>query len=144
MPPGTEVGLGLDPSDIVFDGDQAPLPKRLQQPLPHFSAHVYCGQTAGWIKTPLAAEVDLGPGDCVEWGPRFPTERGMVASTFRPMSILAKRLYRSGYHLVRRYGLGAGEIFRWGPSRKAERGTADFHFSTHIYCGQTVAHLSYC
>jgi len=28
-----------------------------------FLAHVYCGQTAGWIKMPLGAEVNLGPGD---------------------------------------------------------------------------------
>jgi len=28
-------------------------------------AHVYCGQTAGWIKMPLGTEVNLGPGDAV-------------------------------------------------------------------------------
>jgi len=27
-----------------------------------FLAHVYCGQMAGWTKTPLGTEVDLGPG----------------------------------------------------------------------------------
>ena len=26
---------------------------------PQFSAYVHCGQTAGWIKTPLGTEVDL-------------------------------------------------------------------------------------
>ena len=31
----------------------------------HFSAHVYCGQTAGCIKMPLGTEVDLGPGHTV-------------------------------------------------------------------------------
>jgi len=50
MPLGTEVGL--DPSDIVLDGDPAPSPRRGQSPL-QFSAHVYCGQTATWIKMPL-------------------------------------------------------------------------------------------
>jgi len=55
MPLGTEVGLG--PGDIVLDGDPAPPPQ--------FSAHVYCGQTAGWIKMPLGTEVGLGPGDIV-------------------------------------------------------------------------------
>ena len=30
-----------------------------------FLAHVYCGQMAGWIKTPLGTEVDLGPGHIV-------------------------------------------------------------------------------
>jgi len=32
---------------------------------PQFSAHVRCGQTAGWIKMPLGMEVGLGPGDFV-------------------------------------------------------------------------------
>jgi len=41
MPLGTEVGLG--PDDIVLDGNPAPLPKKGQNPLPQFSAHVYCG-----------------------------------------------------------------------------------------------------
>jgi len=30
-----------------------------------FSAHVYCGQTAGWIKMVLGMEVGLSPGDFV-------------------------------------------------------------------------------
>jgi len=29
---------------------------------PKFSAYVYCGQTAGWIKIALGTEVGLGPG----------------------------------------------------------------------------------
>jgi len=56
-----EVGLG--PCHIVLDGDTAPLPKKGQSP--QFLAHVYCGQTAGWIKTPLGTEVDFGPGHFV-------------------------------------------------------------------------------
>jgi len=32
---------------------------------PHFVAHVYCGQTAGWIKMPLGSEVGLNAGDIV-------------------------------------------------------------------------------
>jgi len=47
---GVQVGLG--PGHIVLDGDSAPLPKRGQSP--QFSAHVYCGQTAGWMKLVLA------------------------------------------------------------------------------------------
>jgi len=43
VPLGTEVGLG--PGDIVLDWDPGP-PKKGAQP-PHFSAHVYCGQTVG-------------------------------------------------------------------------------------------------
>jgi len=44
-------------------GTPLPLPKR--GGAPKYSAHVYCGQMAGWIKTILATEVDLSPGDFV-------------------------------------------------------------------------------
>jgi len=50
MPLGMEVGLG--PGDFVFDGDPATPRKRTNLPT-QFLAHVYCGQTAGWIKMPL-------------------------------------------------------------------------------------------
>jgi len=70
MPLGTEVGLGL--RDIVFDVDPATPEKGHTHPT-QFLAHVYCGQMAGWVKTPLGTEhgvfflhrgteVDLGPG----------------------------------------------------------------------------------
>jgi len=61
MPLGMEVGLG--PGDFVLDGDVAPLPKKVAEPpCPQFSAHVYCGQTVGWINMVLGMEVGLGPG----------------------------------------------------------------------------------
>ena len=64
----------------------SPCPKR--SGAPHFSAHVYCGQTAGWMKTPLGREVDLGPGHFVLDG--FPAigERGTAVPSFRPMPVV--------------------------------------------------------
>ena len=56
------VEVGLCPGHIVLDGDSAPLPKK------QFSAHVYCGQTAGWIKMPLGTALGLGPNDIVLHG----------------------------------------------------------------------------
>jgi len=47
--------VGLSPGDFVLDGDPAPLPKRGRGH--QFSAHVYCGQTAGWIKMALGMEM---------------------------------------------------------------------------------------
>ena len=41
-------------------------------------------------------------------------------------------------------GLGPGDIVLDGDSAPTERGTAASHFSAHVYCGQTVADLSYC
>jgi len=61
MPLRTEVGRG--PGDFVLHGDPASSPKKGHSP--QFSACVYCGQTAGWIKMPLSTEVGLGPGDIV-------------------------------------------------------------------------------
>jgi len=51
--------LGLSPSDIVLDGNPAPLPQNGAEP-PKFLAHLYCGQTAGCIKVSLGMEVRDG------------------------------------------------------------------------------------
>ena len=41
--------------------------------------------------------------------------------------------------------LGPGHIVLDGdPALRPQRGTAPLEFSVHVYCGQTVAHLSYC
>jgi len=94
-PLGREVGLG--PSDIVLDGNPAPLPKkggRAPSP-PKFSAHVYCGQTAGWIKMPFGMEVGLGPGHTVldeDSAPLISEKTGHSPPNFRPMSVSYVRL----------------------------------------------------
>jgi len=54
MPLGREVGLV--PSDFVLDGDPDPPPLKRGHS-PQFLAHVYCGQTARWIKMPLGRKV---------------------------------------------------------------------------------------
>jgi len=100
---GMRVGLG-PAGHIVLDGDPAPLPKGAQPPIfgpcllgPNScmhqditcygvglslydivldSAHVYCGQTAGWMKTPLSTEVDIGPGHIVLDGDPAPPRKG--------------------------------------------------------------------
>ena len=76
--------------DVVLDGDRAPLPQ--------FSAHVCCGQTAGWIKMSLGTELGSPCYIVLDLDQAVPTERGIAAS----------------------------------------------HFLTHVYSGQTVAHLSNC
>ena len=80
---GMELDLG--PGDFVLDGDSAPLPKRGRSPpLPKFSAHVYCGQTAGWMKLVLGMEVGLSPGDIVLDGDPAP----LLQKGQRPSPIL--------------------------------------------------------
>ena len=49
---------------------------------PHFSAHVYCGQTAGWIQVPLGMEVGLGPDHIVLDGNPAPPKNGYSPPIF--------------------------------------------------------------
>jgi len=51
---------------------------------PRFSAHVCCGQTAGWIKMPLGMEVGLGPGRIVLHGDPAPPSKGEQPPNFGP------------------------------------------------------------
>ena len=44
-----------------------------------FSLHVYCCQTAGWMKAPLGTEVDLGPGHILLDGVPAPRLKGTAA-----------------------------------------------------------------
>jgi len=44
-------------------GTQLPSLKRAHQP--PLDDHIYCGQTAGWIKMPIGTEVGVGLGDIV-------------------------------------------------------------------------------
>jgi len=52
-------------------GTQPP-PHKGVEPPPQFSAHFYCGQTAGCIKMPLGMEVGLSPRDFVLDGDPVP------------------------------------------------------------------------
>jgi len=75
------------PRGICVRWGPSPLPKRGRSP--QFSAYVYCGQTAAWIKMPLGTEVGLGPGDIVVDGdPAPPHQKGVGAPfsipDFRP------------------------------------------------------------
>jgi len=64
----------MSPGAVVLDGVAAP-PERGTAPS-FRSAHAYCGQTAGWMKTPLGI-ADLGRGHIVLDGdPALPRERG--------------------------------------------------------------------
>jgi len=71
-------------------------PKKRGTPTPtQFLAHVYCGQMAGWMKTPLGTEVDLGPGHIVPDGVPAPVKGAQQPPSFWPMSIVATVAYLS-------------------------------------------------
>ena len=92
MPLGMVVGLS--PDHFVLDGGPAPSQKWAE--LPQYSANVYSGQTAAWIKMPLGTEVGLRVGlrDIVlDEDPATPGKRAHPSRpNFWPMSIVAKRL----------------------------------------------------
>ena len=71
---------------------------------PQFSAHVCCGRTAGWISMALRVEVGLGPSHTVlDWDAAHLPKKGADTPIFGPYLLgVAKRLYVSVYHLVRR------------------------------------------
>jgi len=60
----------------------------------------------------LGMEVGLGPGPhCVRWEPIPPWKGAQRPPTFWPMSVVAKQLDGSAYHLVcAEVGLGPGDI----------------------------------
>jgi len=80
--------LGLSPGDFVLDGDPAPSQKGGGAPpqkgggAPKFSAHVYCGQTAGWIKMALGMKVGIGAGHTVLDGDPAPSPKGAEPPIF--------------------------------------------------------------
>jgi len=93
------VQVGLVPGHIMLDGDPAPPPPKGYSP--QFSVHICCGQMDAWIKMSLGMELGLGPGDFVLDGDPAPLpKRGSEPPNFRPMSIVAKRLDGSRWHLA--------------------------------------------
>jgi len=75
--------VGLVPGHIGLNVDPALPPKGHS---PQFSAHIRCGQTAGWIKMPLDMKVGLGPGDIVLDGdPAPPKKKGHNPRIFSPV-----------------------------------------------------------
>ena len=80
------------PGDLVLDGDAAPPPK--------FSAHVYCGQTAGWNKMTLGMEVGLGPVHIVLDGDTAPLPKREQSPQFSAHLYCGKGLDASICHMV--------------------------------------------
>ena len=121
-------------------GTPLPAAKRGRSPPAKFSAHFYCGQTAGCIKMPLSMEIGLSPSDFVLDGDPAPPllQKGRSPPIFRPTSIVAKRSHGSRCHLVRR-PRPTRHCVRWGPSYPQIKGhTHPTQFLAHVYFGQTA------
>jgi len=65
-------------------------PRKKFTPTPQkFLAHVYFGQMAGRLKTPLGTEVAVGPGHIVLDGVPAPAKGAQQPPSFWPMSVVA-------------------------------------------------------
>jgi len=76
------------PRGLCVRWGPSPIPQKGLSPT-QFSAHVYCGQMAAWMKTPLGTEVDLSPGHIVLDGVPAPAKGAQQPPSFRPMSVVA-------------------------------------------------------
>ena len=120
--------VGLSPGDFLLDGDQPLSPKRAE-PSPQFSAHLYCGQTAGCIKMSLGMELGLIPEDFVLDGDPAPsTKRGGTPQFSAHVYCGQTAAWIKG-PLCTEVGLGSGDIvLDGGTSCPTARGTAAPNF----------------
>jgi len=91
--------VSLRPGHTVLDRDPAPTSPKGHSP--QFLAHICCGQMASRINMPLGTEVCLDPSNIVLDGDPAPLhKKGGRAPNFQPISVVAKWLDGSRYHLV--------------------------------------------
>jgi len=124
-------------------GPGSPLPRKGAEPPPppKFSAHLYCGQTTGWIKMAFGTEVGLSPGDFVLNGDPAPPQKGdgTPSQIFGPILLWPNGLmhqdatWYGGRPQPRRL------CVRRGPSPTPQKGGRALQFSAHVYCGLMAA-----
>jgi len=118
-------------------------PQKGAEPLQKdFSAHVYCGQTAGWMTLVLGMEVGLSPSDFVLDGDPAPPQKGRSPSRspiFGPCLLWPNgwmdqdATWHEGRPRPRRLRV------RWGSSPLPTKGVEPPpQSSAHFYCGQTA------
>ena len=123
-------------------GTPLPLPKRGAEP-PKFSAHVYCGQTAGWMKLVHGTEAGLSPGDHVvldgDPAPAPHPKRGRSPQLFGPYLLWLNgwmdqdSTWHRGRTQPRRL------CVRWGPAPLPKKGAQPPpQFLANFYCTQTA------
>jgi len=107
---------------------------------PQISAHVCCGQTAGWIKMPLGTKVGLCPGHIVLHGDSAPLPKGAEP----PPQFLAHVYWAQtagwiNMPLAMEVGVNPSDVVLDGdPDPPPWKGT-ESQFSVHVYCGQMAA-----
>jgi len=113
---------------------------------PQFSAKVYCGQTAAWIKMPLGMEVGLGLHYIGLDGDPTPCPlKGHSPFQFSANVHCGQTTGWTKMPLGMEVGLGPGDFVLDGdPATPEKRHTTPTQFLAHVYCGQTagwICHL---
>jgi len=116
-------------------GTRSP-PQKGAEPPPQFSAHVYCGQTAGWMKLVLGMVVGLSPGDFVLDGD---TPHSQFSAHFYCGQTAACIKMPLGVDV----GLSPGDFVLDGEDpvplpKKGAEPPPQKKKSAHVYCGQTA------
>ena len=113
----------------------SPLSKKGAEPAPQFSAHVYCGQTAGWIKMALGMEVGLGPSHNVLDGTQLPSPKRGQNPQFSVRYYCRQTAGCINMPLDMEVDLSPGD---WFPAASPKKWRSP-QFLAHVYCGQTAA-----
>jgi len=133
--------VGLGPGHIVLDGDPAPPKKGAQPPILGpclLWPNGWMDQDATWYGgRPRPRRL------CVRCARSSPAKNGAQPPNFGPCLLWPTGwmdeddTWYGGRHRPRRH------CIRWGPISPLKAAQSP-QFSAHVYCGQTVAHLSYC
>jgi len=114
-----------------------PLPQKGRIP-EKFSAHIYCGLTAGWIKRALGIEVGLSPGDFVFDGDPVPSPKRGGATQFSAHVYCGQTSAWIKMALGTEVGVGLRDTVLDGdPAPPPLKGHSP-QLSTIVRCGQTA------
>jgi len=128
MPHGTQAGLG--PGDIVLDGDPAaPFIKRGHSTR-NFGLHGVAKRLHG-SRCHLVLRSASAQATLCYMRTQLPPKRGTPAASFRPMSVVAKRLVGPKCHLTGGRRRLSRHCVTWGPSSH-QRGTSPPQFSADL------------
>jgi len=116
--------------------DPGPPPQR--GTAPQFSAHVYCGQTAAWIKMPLDMKVGLGPGHIVLDGNPAPPSLKGTHPQFSAHVCCSQTAGWIKMPLGTMVGLCPGNIVLDADPAQSPKEHSPPQILAHVCCGQTA------
>jgi len=137
------VEVGLGPDHTVFDGDPAAPPQRGTAPTIFGSCLLWPN---GWLDqdaTWYGGRPQPMP-HCIRWEPHSPSQKGAEPPIFSPRILWPNGWMDQDATWYMEVGLSPGHIVLHGDPAPPPPEGAYPQFSAHVYCGQTVAYLSYC